>query len=76
LVVPPVLLAQVTGVLKLGNISRAGTKIHADAAKSAAVTAVRYLRRDPAGRYTALEARSATAEALDLLPHPEGGWYR
>jgi uncharacterized protein len=42
----------------------------------AAVTAVRYLRRDPAGRYTALEARPATAEALDLLPHPEGGWYR
>jgi len=29
------------------------------------VTAVRYLRRDPAGRYTALEARPATAEALD-----------
>jgi predicted cupin superfamily sugar epimerase/uncharacterized protein (DUF952 family) len=42
----------------------------------AAVTAVRYLRRDPAGRYTGLEARPATAEALDLLPHPEGGWYR
>ena len=42
----------------------------------AAVTEVRYLRRDPAGRYTALEARPATAEALDLLPHPEGGWYR
>ncbi len=42
----------------------------------AAVTEIRYLRRDPAGRYTALEARPATAEALDLLPHPEGGWYR
>ena len=41
-----------------------------------AVTAVRYLRRDPAGRYTALEERPATAEALDLLPHPEGGWYQ
>ncbi|HEY1918680.1 MAG TPA: cupin domain-containing protein [Streptosporangiaceae bacterium] len=42
----------------------------------AAVTGIRYLRRDPAGRYTALESRPATAEALDLLPHPEGGWYR
>jgi predicted cupin superfamily sugar epimerase/uncharacterized protein (DUF952 family) len=42
----------------------------------AAVAEVRYLRRDPAGRYTALEARPVTAEALDLLPHPEGGWYR
>jgi predicted cupin superfamily sugar epimerase len=41
-----------------------------------AVTDVRYLRRDPSGRYTGAEARSATAEALDLLPHPEGGWYR
>jgi uncharacterized protein len=44
--------------------------------ETAAVTGVRYLRRDPAGRYTALETRPATAEALDLLPHPEGGWYR
>jgi uncharacterized protein len=42
----------------------------------AAVTGIRYLRQDPSGRYTALEARPATAEALDLLPHPEGGWYR
>jgi uncharacterized protein len=42
----------------------------------AAVTGVRYLRRDPAGRYTGLEVRPGTAEALDLLPHPEGGWYR
>jgi predicted cupin superfamily sugar epimerase/uncharacterized protein (DUF952 family) len=41
-----------------------------------AVTGIRYLRLDPSGRYTALAARPATAEALDLLPHPEGGWYR
>jgi predicted cupin superfamily sugar epimerase len=40
------------------------------------VTGIRYLRQDPAGRYTALEERPATAEALDLLPHPQGGWYR
>jgi len=41
-----------------------------------AVAEVRYARRDAAGRYTALEARPETAAALDLLPHPEGGWYR
>lgn len=39
-------------------------------------SAVRYLRRGPDGRHTALLDRPATAEALDLLPHPEGGWYR
>lgn len=44
--------------------------------ETAAVTAVRYVRCDPSGRCTALEARPATAETLDLLPHPEGGWYR
>jgi len=37
---------------------------------------VRYLRRAPDGRHVAVLDRSATAEALDLLPHPEGGWYR
>ncbi|MFC4905965.1 cupin domain-containing protein [Actinomadura gamaensis] len=37
---------------------------------------VRYLRRGPDGRHSALLDRPATAEALDLLPHPEGGWYR
>jgi hypothetical protein len=42
----------------------------------AAVTGILYLRQDPAGWYTALEERPATAEALDLLPHPVGGWYR
>ncbi|HEY3684467.1 MAG TPA: cupin domain-containing protein [Streptosporangiaceae bacterium] len=41
-----------------------------------AVTGVRYLRRDPHGTYTAVAARPATAERLDLLPHPEGGWFR
>jgi len=40
-----------------------------------AVTEVRYARRDPSGRYTDLDPRPATAEALDLIPHPEGGWY-
>jgi uncharacterized protein len=44
--------------------------------ETSAVVGMRYLRRDAAGRYTGLETRPATAEALDLLPHPEGGWYR
>ncbi|MDL4819198.1 cupin domain-containing protein [Actinomadura opuntiae] len=42
----------------------------------ATATAVRYVRRGPDGRHVALLDRPATAEALDLLPHPEGGWYR
>lgn len=37
---------------------------------------VRYGRRDPAGRFLGFESRGDTAERLDLLPHPEGGWYR
>jgi predicted cupin superfamily sugar epimerase len=37
---------------------------------------VRYARRDPDGRFVSFELRGGTAEALDLLPHPEGGWYR
>lgn len=41
-----------------------------------AVTGVRHLRRDPHGTYTGVAERPATAEALDLLPHPEGGWFR
>ncbi|NYE48277.1 hypothetical protein HDA32_003397 [Spinactinospora alkalitolerans] len=41
-----------------------------------AVVGVRHARRDPGGVFTAFEERGATAEALDLLPHPEGGWYR
>ena len=42
----------------------------------AAVAEVRYARRDPSGRYAGLDLRPATAETLDLLPHPEGGWFR
>lgn len=38
--------------------------------------AVRYARRDPVGRFISFETRGETAERLDLLPHPEGGWYR
>jgi predicted cupin superfamily sugar epimerase/uncharacterized protein (DUF952 family) len=42
----------------------------------AAVTEVRFARRDPAGRFSSLDPRPATAAALGLVPHPEGGWYR
>lgn len=41
-----------------------------------AVIAVYYARRDVEGRYLGLEQRGHTADELDLLPHPEGGWYR
>ncbi len=37
---------------------------------------LRYARRGASGRYVALQRRGSTAEALDLLPHPEGGWFR
>jgi hypothetical protein len=40
------------------------------------VEEVRYARRDPSGRVTAFCPRPAVAETLDLLPHPEGGWFR
>jgi predicted cupin superfamily sugar epimerase/uncharacterized protein (DUF952 family) len=43
---------------------------------AAAVVSVRYARRDPAGVYVSFDSRPATAAALDLLPHPEGGWFR
>ncbi|XVQ12938.1 cupin domain-containing protein [Spirillospora sp. CA-255316] len=37
---------------------------------------VRYARRGPEGGHVAFLSRPATAETLDLLPHPEGGWFR
>lgn len=37
---------------------------------------VRFLRRDVAGAFIAIQDRPPVAEALGLLPHPEGGWYR
>jgi predicted cupin superfamily sugar epimerase len=41
-----------------------------------AVVRVRYARRGPDGRHVALLTRPPVAETLDLLPHPEGGWFR
>lgn len=46
------------------------------ALERSAVIGLHYARRDAHGRFTALETRSRTAEELNLLPHPEGGWYR
>jgi len=40
------------------------------------VSEVLFVRRGPAGRHTAVLRRPATAQALELLPHPEGGWFR
>jgi predicted cupin superfamily sugar epimerase len=40
------------------------------------VQEVRFARRDPSGRVTGFSPRPPVAEALDLLPHPEGGWFR
>ncbi|WP_240777124.1 cupin domain-containing protein [Nonomuraea basaltis] len=36
----------------------------------------RFLRRDVAGAPVAFVERPPVAAALDLLPHPEGGWFR
>lgn len=44
--------------------------------EASAVVQVRHVRRDASGRSVSLDTRPATAEALDLAPHPEGGWYR
>lgn len=41
-----------------------------------AVTRIHYARRDLRGNYLDLLLRPDTAEEFDLLPHPEGGWYR
>lgn len=41
-----------------------------------AVIGLHYARRSVSGNFLAFEARSDTAEEFDLLPHPEGGWYR
>jgi predicted cupin superfamily sugar epimerase len=40
------------------------------------VQEVRFARRDPSGRVIEFSPRPPVAEALDLLPHPEGGWFR
>ncbi|MFI5717572.1 cupin domain-containing protein [Nocardia sp. NPDC051750] len=41
-----------------------------------AIAEIRYARRDVTGTFISLDHRSPLAESLDLLPHPEGGWFR
>lgn len=44
---------------------------------AAAVVGRRFLRPSPHNDgFTSVERRPATAELLDLAPHPEGGWFR
>ena len=65
------LLAQAAGVLRLGTISLDGTKIHADASKSQAVSYARLLQLEDRirGEVGALLTRAAQA---DTTPLPEG----
>ncbi|MEU5864185.1 MULTISPECIES: cupin domain-containing protein [unclassified Nonomuraea] len=42
----------------------------------AVLDGARFLRRDVTGAPVAFVARPPVAAELDLLPHPEGGWYR
>lgn len=41
-----------------------------------AIVGIRHARRGVDGTFTAFEPRPAVAEHLNLLPHPEGGWFR
>jgi len=67
LFVQVLLLAQAAGVLKLGNLSLDGTKIHADASKSQAVSYKRLLEleRQLQAEVDQLFARSEQAEQSD-----------
>ncbi|MDR7303239.1 cupin domain-containing protein [Haloactinomyces albus] len=49
--------------------------VHGPAERSA-VLGVHYARRDVHGNFLEFEQRGRCAQELDLLPHPEGGWYR
>jgi transposase len=64
-------LAQETGLLKLGNISLDGTKIHADASKSKAVSYKRLLEIEAKLQAEVAEL-FALAEAADTRLVPEG----
>lgn len=67
-------LAQETGLLKLGNISLDGTKIHADASKSKAVSYKRLLEIEAKlqAEVAELFALAETADAASLRAVPEG----
>jgi transposase len=63
-------VAQTAGYLKLGNISLDGTKIHADASKSQAVSYQRLLALE-AQLQTEVDELFALAEQADQQPLPE-----
>ena len=71
LFVQVLLLAQVAGVLKLGNISLDGTKIHADASKSKAVSYQHLLALETHLR-TEVEQLFALSERADQGEMPDG----
>jgi len=71
LFVQVLLLAQMAGVLKLGNISLDGTKIHADAKKSKAVS-YKHLLALEAHLRTEVEALFALSDQADQAGLPDG----
>ena len=71
LFVQVLLLAQLAGVLKLGNISLDGTKIHADASKSKAVSYPHLLAVEAHLR-AEVEELFALSERADLADLPDG----
>src|SRR5438477_9481745 len=71
LFVQVLLLAQVAGVLKLGNISLDGTKIHADASKSKAVS-YKHLLALEAKLRAQVEELFALSERADQADLPDG----
>lgn len=66
------LLAQASGVLKLGNISLDGTKIHANASKSKAVSHKRLLELEAQLRAEVDELFALSEEKTDQQALPEG----
>src|SRR6266542_1173653 len=71
LFVQVLLLAQVAGVLKLGNISLDGTKIHADASKSKAVS-YKHLLALEAHLRAEVDELFALSERVDQGEMPDG----
>jgi transposase len=71
LFVDVLLVAQGAGLLKLGNISLDGTKVHADASKSSAMSYKRLLERE-AQLHREVSELFALAEHADLQPLPAG----
>ncbi len=71
LFVQVLLLAQTLGLLKLGNISLDGTKIHADASKSHAVSYKRLLELESQLRHE-VDELFALAEQVDQHELPDG----